>query len=585
MMKKNSVFSGLLCCLWMAFAACSTTKPAATTKKAPSQQSGNQLAEKQRIDATYAFFDAQKEKVSGNEQRALELFAQCLRIDTKNHAAMYEMAAIYHQKGKYNDALFFAKGASDLDPANEWYQLLLANSYEKTGKFNEAITIYRQLYKQYPNRIEYLFSESDALLMQGKLVETIKVYDEIEKHIGVSREMTQQKQRLYLKMGKVNEAAAELEKLIKSEPDNLDNYSLLVELWQVNGKSDKAMETIRRMQAIDPDNPSIALALAEQYRSEGKRAESFEELKKAFSSPQLASEIKIRILTSYLPLVETSREMMDQSLELSKRMSKAHPGEAAAQTVYGDFLSIDKQYPEARNYYRSGLSIDKKNLQAWQQLLLVESELRDYTAMEVEAEEAQGLFPDQSVLYLFNGIAKIQNKKFEEAARTLLSGSKLVVDNDQQLMEFYSNLGDVYDKLKKYEDSDKYYQKALNIDGSNVYVLNNWAYYLSVRNEQLEKAAEMSKKSNELSPANANFLDTYAWILYRQGKYEDALTWLDKARQAGGDNNGTILEHYGDVLYKLGRTTEAVNYWQRAKTTGDYSDLLEKKLNEKKLYE
>ena len=38
-------------------------------------------------------------------------------------------------------------------------------------------------------------------------------------------------------------------------------------------------------------------------------------------------------------------------------------------------------------------------------------------------------------------------------------------------------------------------------------------------------------------------------------------------------------------LFKLGRTTEAVTYWQKAKATGDYSELLEKKLNEKKLYE
>ncbi len=572
----------ILCALWL-LAACSGTKPTAAGPSA--SRSGSGLSEKQQIDATYAFFDAQKEKVSGNDQRALELFAQCLRIDTKNHAAMYEMASIYNQKGKVNDALFFAKSASDLDPGNEWYQLLLANTYEKGGKFNDAITIYQQLYKKHPDRVEYLFSESDALLMQGKLQEAIKVYDEIEKHIGVSREMTQQKQRLYLKMGKVNEAAAELEKLIKSEPDNLDNYSLLVELWQVNGKTDKAMETIHRMQAIDPENPNIALALAEQYRSEGKRAESFEELKKAFSSPQLPSEVKIRILTSYLPLVETSPEMLDQSLELSKRMSQAHPAEATPQTVYGDFLTINKQYNEARTQYRAGLTIDKKSIQAWQQLLLVESELKDFNAMESEAEEAQGLFPDQSVIYLFNGIAKIQNKKFEDAARTLLSGSKLVVDNDQQLMEFYSNLGDVYNKLQKFDDSDKYYQKALNIDGSNVYVLNNWAYYLSVRNEQLEKAADMSKKSNELSPANANFLDTYAWILYRQGKYEEALTWLDKARLAGGETNGTVLEHYGDVLFKLGRTNDAVGYWQKAKAAGDYSELLEKKLNEKKLYE
>lgn len=564
--------------------SCGGTKKA-TTSAPKATSTGAKLTEEQRINATYAFFDGQKEKVTGNDQRAAELFAQCLRIDPKNHAAMYELASIYHEKGKVADALFFAKGAADLDPGNEWYSLLLADAYEKNGKFNEAINIYQNLYKQRPDRLEYLFSESDALLMQGKLVEAIKVYDQIEEKMGITREMTQQKERMYLKLGKVNEAAAELEKLIKSEPGNLDNYSLLVELWQVNNQPAKALETIRRMQAIDPENPSIALALAEQYRSEGKRAESFEQLKKAFGSPQLASEIKIRILTSYLPLVESSPEMMDQALELSKRLSQTHPGEANPQIVYGDFLSANKQYNESRSQYRAGLAIDKKNLQAWQQLLNVDAELRDYTSLESESEEALGLFPDQSLLYLFNGIAKIQTKKYEDAAKSLVSGSKLVVDNDQQLVEFYSNLGDVNDKLKKYQESDKYYQKALTIDANNEYVLNNWAYYLSLRNEQLEKAAEMSKHSNDLSPNNSNFQDTYAWILYKQGKYSEALSWLDKARQSGGEDSGTILEHYGDILFKMGRVNDAVEYWQKAKKTGDHTDLLDKKLNEKKLYE
>lgn len=575
----------LVCGVLLLLTACHSTKKAATGSSSPVPQSGSAMKESDKINATYAFFDGQKEKVMGNEQKAIEKFAQCLRIDSKNHAAMYELASIYNQKSKISDALFFAKSAATLDPKNEWYQLLLANTYEKSGKFSEAISIYEQLYKQHPERVDFLFNASDAYLMQGKLGEAIKLYDRIEEKIGVNRDMIQQKQRLYLKMGKVNEAAAELEKLIASEPGNLDNYSLLVELWQVNNQPEKARETIKRMQAIDPENPSVALALAEQYRSEGNRAASFEQLKKAFASPQLASEIKIRILTSYLPLVETSPEMMDQSLELSKLLSQTHPAEANPQSVYADFLNMNKQYNEARTYYRASLSIDKKNLQAWQQLLIIESELRDYTAMEQEAEEALGLFPDQSVLYLFSGIARIQNKNYDAAARTLLSGSKLVVDNDQQLMEFYSNLGDVYDKLKKFQESDKYYQKALDIDGSNVYVLNNWSYYLSLRNEQLEKAAEMSKRSNELSPANPSFLDTYGWILYKQAKYSEALTWLEKALNSGGQDNGTILEHYGDTLFRMGKTNEAIDYWMKAKKTGDHSEGLEKKINDKKLYE
>lgn len=572
-----SLFAGLII-----LSGCSSSKK---TAAGPSNKPTSKQEEENRIKATYMYFDAMKEKLIGNPEKAAEQFALVLRTDPKNHAAMYELASIYNDGKRYADALFFAKQAADLDPSNDWYQMLLADAYQNNGKPAEAGAIYHKLAKGHSDRIDYMFQEAETFLMQNKLNDAIRLYDQIEEQMGVNRELTSQKQRLYLKLGNVKAAANEIEKLIATDPQNIEYYTMLVDLYSANNMKEETMKTITRMQAIDPENPTISLALAEQYRANGQKTESFEQLKKAFSSKMLSPDVKIRILTSYFPLVQNDSEMMSQAMELSKRMSEAHPQEAPAQAVYGDFLSINKDYTKAREQYRLSLKIDKQNLQAWQQLMLVESDLQDYVAMEKESEEALGLFADQSVLYLFNGIAKIQNKKYEEAAKTLLSGSKMVVDNDAQLIEFYSNLGDVYNKLKRFEDSDKYYDKGLKLDPSNANILNNWAYYLSLRKTDLEKAAEMSKKSNELIPNNPSNEDTYAWVLFVQGKYVDAKIWIEKALEHGGNTNGTILEHYGDVLFKLGNIEEAVSKWKEAKATGDHSEQIDKKISDKKFYE
>jgi len=45
------------------------------------------------------------------------------------------------------------------------------------------------------------------------------------------------------------------------------------------------------------------------------------------------------------------------------------------------------------------------------------------------------------------------------------------------------------------------------------------------------------------------------------------------------------LEHYGDVLYQLGEKEAALQQWQKAKQTGKASDLIDKKIKDKKLYE
>lgn len=156
---------------------------------------------------------------------------------------------------------------------------------------------------------------------------------------------------------------------------------------------------------------------------------------------------------------------------------------------------------------------------------------------------------------------------------------------DKQLLaQFYATIGDAQNQLKRYAASDSAYNKALELDPNNVYVLNNYAYYLSIRNTDLERAERMSKKTNDLEPDNNSYQDTYGWILYQMKKYDDAKIWVGKALENGGRSNGTLLEHYGDILYQLGDKENAIKYWEDAKKAGA-SELIDKKIMEKKLYE
>src|SRR5262249_53970493 len=145
---------------------------------------------------------------------------------------------------------------------------------------------------------------------------------------------------------------------------------------------------------------------------------------------------------------------------------------------------------------------------------------------------------------------------------------------------------DAYNELKDYPRSDTSYEKALAANPKDAFVMNNYSYYLSLRGERLDKAEELSKQSNVLVPNSSSFEDTYGWILYRTGKFADAKTWIEKSLSHGSDKSAVVLEHYGDVLYKLGDTVRALEYWQKAKATGEPgSEFLERKINEKKLFE
>ena len=78
---------------------------------------------------------------------------------------------------------------------------------------------------------------------------------------------------------------------------------------------------------------------------------------------------------------------------------------------------------------------------------------------------------------------------------------------------------------------------------------------------------------------------TNLWLSYKQEKYTSALEWIKKALGNGGEDSGVVLEHYGDILYKLGEIEKAIDFWNKAKKKKDYSDLLDKKIQDGKMYE
>ncbi len=554
-----------------------------TTSKPASKST---LSDSQRTDVTYLFFNANKEKILGNLNNAADLFAEVIRKDGSNHASMYELANIYAQQKKYSDALFFIRSAYKLDPKNEWYAMSFAEILQKNGKFEESATVYEQLLKDKPNGLDYYFEWASALIYANKLTDAIKVLDKLEAKIGINKEIVMQKQRLYMQLGKTDKAIAEVQKLIAENPKDAQAYGMLAELYQSIGQKEKALEVYNKVLEIDPENPYIHLSLADYYRSNGEKEKSVEELKKAFGNKKLDIDTKIQILASYYALIELHPEMKEQALEMSKLLIEANPEEPRAHAVYGDFLIQDKQYEKALDEYRLAKKLGAKEFMVAQQLMFLESQLQQWDSLLTESQEIISNFPDQPLGYFFNGLANLQKKKYPEAVKSLNTGVKLIVDNKNLEGQFYSSLGEAYNELKDYLKSDENYEKALELNAKDVNVLNNYAYFLSVRGEKMDKAEKMSMESNALEPDQGSYEDTYGWIMYKQGKYSEAKIWIEKSLSHGSDKSATVLEHYGDILYKLGDINKAYEYWQKAKNAGEgSSEFLDKKLEGKKLIE
>jgi predicted phage terminase large subunit-like protein len=132
---------------------------------------------------------------------------------------------------------------------------------------------------------------------------------------------------------------------------------------------------------------------------------------------------------------------------------------------------------------------------------------------------------------------------------------------------------------------EKDYENAIKLEPNNPFTLNNYAYYLSLRKNQLERAKKMSRKTLDIAPDNGSFLDTYAWICFQLGQYQEALLYQEKAVEIEKEDKKTIYEHYGDILSKVGNIEKAVVYWQKSMDAGNSNKVLKQKITEKKYIE
>jgi Tfp pilus assembly protein PilF len=139
----------------------------------------------------------------------------------------------------------------------------------------------------------------------------------------------------------------------------------------------------------------------------------------------------------------------------------------------------------------------------------------------------------------------------------------------------WGRIGDYYHELQNDAKAFKAYRSALDYNPENVEVLNNYAYYLSLRDEELQKALAMAQLAITLEEDNYNYIDTYAWVLHRLGRNDEAKRYMRQALSLCSQRDANLLMHYADILWALGEEFMANTYWQKAVAEGYDKEAME----------
>jgi tetratricopeptide (TPR) repeat protein len=560
--------------------ACSGTKKVAV-HQVP-EVAADTITDEKRKEFEYLFVEALKQKVVGNQQRAISLLSSCLEIDPGSSAAMFELANMHLANNDLTSASLLLERAVSNNPANKWYKLVLARVYSQINKFAESAVLYDQLIKAEPENQEYLYMKALMLSSAKKYDEAIRAFSDLEKITGINEQISLSKEQIYLEAGKVKEAFNEIQKLIDFNPLEPRYYGLLADAYLDQGDMENANRYYNRILELDPDNGYVHFSLSNYYRTAGDIEKSFEHTLKGIASQEVDLETKLQLYLMYTGGAEEIRLSGAQTETMVSLLVEAHPDDYRVYTVYAEHLIRNKKWAEARDQLITVTELGVNDYMVWEQILYIDNELQDWSALYMHTNSAIGLFPNQPQFYFFNALACIQLEKFQETISISDEGLLYVVDNPLMSGQLTFIKGEAKYKLGNITEAFRTFDEALELDPENFIALNNYAYYLSLEEVELEKAERMSGKVVERFPDNPTYLDTYAWVLFKKKNYSLAKFYMETALAKGGGENPTLLEHYGDILFMLQRAEEALNYWEKAKEYGGDSELLERKILEKR---
>jgi len=557
--------------------------PVFSQKKKKKKKGKTELVEVDKNRVLKLVFDGERQELLGNPVKAASYYQECINIDPENSVCLFKLASVYNIRGNYNGSINLVKKAIAIDPTNKWYLLLLSNSYIALGDLNNATLAFEKAIELDPFKPEYQLELSELYAQQGKFKEAITLLDEFEEKRGIHPEINIRKQNFYVRNGQTNKAIDECKILIKAFPEEPNYYGLLAELYIQNKDQENALKAFNDLLEIDPDNGLAHYSLANYYRQNDEIEKAEAELLLAIGSKNLELETKLVILNHYTEVLANDPSKWPYTKKLFDAFEKANPNNAKAYAAISDFYYKQGEPEKARDYTYKSLELEKDKFQVWNQLIIMDSELQDWDAMVKDGEAALELFPSNPAFYYFLGIGYMQNEDYENAIEVLETGKMMIFKNEGGLVDFQTLLGDVYNSDGQYKKSAENYDKVLKVQPDNIYILNNYAYYLSLRKEHLEKAKKMARRTVELEPDQYNYQDTYGWVLFQNGEYGEAVIWLEKSVNTGGSVNGEILEHYGDALFMVGKKDKALEIWKMAKSVGDASDLIDTKIKEQKI--
>ncbi len=183
---------------------------------------------------------------------------------------------------------------------------------------------------------------------------------------------------------------------------------------------------------------------------------------------------------------------------------------------------------------------------------------RRLLALSVAAYKQSGVHPD-TIKLIMRSEARLA-KQDQAGARQALEEA---IVRDDRLPAPQLLLASLYEVAGEYDKAIERYRKLRELAPDNALVMNNLAYALAVRKNNIQEALPLAEKAHELAKNAPNVSDTLGWIYHLAGQNDKAVKILEEAAREGSRNAEMHL-HFAIVSAEVGNKLAAEVALQRA---------------------
>ena len=593
--------------LAIVLAACSTgikktaktEMTAGTVAIVPSWRLTASENDQSRLD--YLFQEAAKMKLQERHSEALDLLQHCHNIAPDAPEVLYELS-LYELYFRHDSvAIDMLERAAQLDPRNTFYKEALATYHLNRNQVEKALPYLEAIAELRPTRSDILAQLTRIYTGLDRPSEAIRALDRIEVLEGKMPSVSHQKFVLYKQMGQIDEGFKELESLSKEYPHEM-SYRLAIadQMLDADREAD-ALKIYDEVRRAEPDNNHLHLSMLQYYRHTGNDSLFTTTRDSLLFAPKTDTDVRVTLMRDLI-----ASEMRNDSLgrhnviQTFDSLDHRFGNDLDLLQLRAAFLATyDKQNDsDFVAVMDRVIEVEPANTQAIFYLIQYYGEHQQFQQLEDLCRRAVLTHPEELVCHFYLGVALYQQGKKIEAMKAFQDGIVQKTDESRPSMvaDLYSILGDIYHETGRDRDAFAAYDSCLVYQDDNVGCLNNYAYYLSLKKRDLDRAEEMSYRTIRLEPDNKTYLDTYAWILFMKERYAEAAHYIDRVCPPDSTDSvllamdgvsGVVLEHAGDIAAKNGKMEQALRFWRLAQQAGGdgLTALLPKKIQMKKYVE